>query len=134
LLFDFQLEERKGKCGKTTLFKGTSSVKGTPSLVQVHPPLEFPRPSKPVTPANLNMDVSNEFDDEEDDLVSFDGKKDPCGRLNDDLAHSRLSRNIALVTQKRKQSVFSPKSFETEYSFESQTSMTVCSPEEVGTC
>jgi len=80
------------------------------------------------------MDISSESDDKKNNLVSFDGKKDPCGRFADALVHSRLNRNIALVTQKRKQLVFSSESFETEYSSECQTSMMVCSPEDVGTC
>jgi len=65
--------------------------------------LELPRPFELVTPANPNMDISSESDDEEDNLVSFNGKKDPCGRLADALAHSRLSQNIASIAQKYKQ-------------------------------
>ena len=79
------------------------------------------------------MDISSESDDKEDELVSFDGKIDPSQHLANIVAHSRLSQNLASVTRKRKQPVFSPESSETEYSSESETFNMICSPDTIRT-
>jgi len=123
-----QMDERKRKRGKT------NALKGTPSIARVQPPLELGGLQEPVTPANPITDLSTESDDEDGDLVSFNGKMHPCGQLSNTLAHSKLHQNIAPVIRKRKQSVLSSESSESEYSSDRRTSITVCSPEDAVTC
>jgi len=65
--------------------------KGPRSSVQALPAPKVNSPSKPKNPSNVSMDISSKFEEEEEDLVSFNNEMDACDCAADALDHSRLS-------------------------------------------
>jgi len=65
--------------------------KGLRLSVQALPTPKVSSPSKPKNPSNVNMDISSKFEEEEEDLVSFNDEMDACDHAVDTLEHSRLN-------------------------------------------